>query len=129
MAGILYDARRIKAYERLVELGEASGETRQWCERLWEDIVFYGDLVDELMYFLDNHSLKDSVKCEGYGLTDLYMWQLTKFNIMGDSGKNTELCNKDKMVLWAFRDMADMRKNPEPFIRNMTLGKGMDKEN
>jgi hypothetical protein len=128
MAGILYDARRIKAYERLMELGEISGESRNWCDKLWEDIVFEGDLFDELIYFLDNHYLKDNIKCEGYGLTDLYMWQLNKFNVMGDSGKNTSLCNKDRMVLWAFRDMIDMRKNPEPFIKNMPFGKGMDRE-
>jgi hypothetical protein len=127
MAGILYDARRIKAYDRLVQIGEASGETKQWCDKLWEDIVFQNDLLEEFIYFLDNHCLKDNVKCEGYGLIDLYMWQLNKFNVMGDSGKNTEFCNKDRMVLWAFRDMIDMRKNPEPFIKNMNLGKGMDK--
>jgi hypothetical protein len=127
MAGILYDARRIKAYDRLVQIGEASGETKQWCDKLWEDMVFQNDLLEEFIYFLDNHSLKDNVKCEGYGLIDLYMWQLNKFNVMGDSGKNTEFCNKDRMVLWAFRDMIDMRKNPEPFIKNMNLGKGMDK--
>jgi hypothetical protein len=127
MAGILYDARRIKAYDRLVQIGESSGETKQWCDKLWEDMVFQNDLLEEFIYFLDNHSLKDNVKCEGYGLIDLYMWQLNKFNVMGDSGKNTEFCNKDRMVLWAFRDMIDMRKNPEPFIKNMNLGKGMDK--
>jgi hypothetical protein len=127
MAGILYDARRLKAYDRLVQIGESSGETKQWCDKLWEDMVFQNDLLEEFIYFLDNHSLKDNVKCEGYGLIDLYMWQLNKFNVMGDSGKNTEFCNKDRMVLWAFRDMIDMRKNPEPFIKNMNLGKGMDK--
>jgi hypothetical protein len=127
MAGILYDARRIKAYDRLVQIGESSGETKQWCDKLWEDMVFQNDLLEEFIYFLDNHCLKDNVKCEGYGLIDLYMWQLNKFNVMGDSGKNTEFCNKDRMVLWAFRDMIDMRKNPEPFIKNMNLGKGMDK--
>jgi hypothetical protein len=127
MAGILYDARRLKAYDRLVEIGETSGETRQWCDKLWEDMVFQSDLLEEFIYFLDNHCLKDNVKCEGYGLTDLYMLQLNKFNVMGDSGKNTELCNKDRMVLWAFRDLIDMKKNPEAFISNMKLDAGMDK--
>jgi hypothetical protein len=55
------------------------------------------------------------------------MLQLNKFNVMGDSGKNTELCNKDRMVLWAFRDLIDMKKNPEAFISNMKLDAGMDK--
>lgn len=30
MAGILYDARRVKAYEGLLELGEIAGEPKEW---------------------------------------------------------------------------------------------------
>jgi hypothetical protein len=126
MAGILYDARRIKAYEGLIGLGEISGQSRQWCDALWEEIVFESDLLDELVFYLEKHYLKDNVKCEGYSLTDLYMWQMNKYNIIGDSGKNTDACNKDRLVLKAFRDMVDMRKDPAPFIKKMTNGKGMD---
>jgi hypothetical protein len=126
MAGILYDARRIKAYEGLIGLGEISGQSRQWCDALWEEIVFESDLLDELVFYLEKHYLKDNVKCEGYSLTDLYMWQMNKYNIIGESGKNTDACNKDRLVLKAFRDMVDMRKDPAPFIKKMTNGKGMD---
>jgi hypothetical protein len=126
MAGILYDARRIKAYEGLIELGSISGETKEWCDKLWEELVFESDLLDELVFYLEQHYLKDKVKCEGYSLTDLYIWQMNKYNIIGDSGKNTSACNKDRMVLKAFRDMVDMRKNPAPFIKKLTSGKGMD---
>jgi hypothetical protein len=126
MAGILYDARRIKAYEGLLTLGEMSGEPKEWCDALWEELVFDGGLLDEFVFFLEHHYIKDTVKCEGYSLTDLYIWQMNKYNIIGDSGKNTAECNKDRMVLKAFRDMIDMKKEPEVFIKRMTLGKGMD---
>lgn len=127
MAGILYDARRIKAYEGLLALGEIAGESKQWCDDLWEEIVFQTDLLDELIYYLENRCLKDHVTCHGYCLTDLFVWQMNKYNIIGDTGKNTAACDKDRMVLKAFMDMTKMRKNPEEFIRKLTDGRGMDK--
>ena len=48
MAGILYDARRIKAYEGLMALGELACESRQWCDALWEDLIFDLELIEEL---------------------------------------------------------------------------------
>lgn len=127
MAGILYDARLIKAYEGLQALGETAGETSEWCEALWEEIVFSPDLLEELIFYLDNHYLTEEVKCEGYSMIDLYVWQMNRYNIIGDSGKNTDTCNKDRMVLKAFRDMVNMRKNPDEYIKKMTLGRGMDR--
>ncbi|MBO5033038.1 MAG: hypothetical protein J6C19_13550 [Lachnospiraceae bacterium] len=127
MAGILYDARRIKAYEGLLALGELAGESNQWCDLLWEELVFDQELFEELVFYLEHHYLKDAVHCEGYGLTDLYIWQMNQYNIIGDSGKNTDACNKDRMVLKAFKDMIEMKKEPAPYIRKMTMGRGMDR--
>lgn len=127
MAGILYDARRIKAYEGLLALGEIAGETKQWCDLLWEELVFDKELLEEFVFYLEHHYLKDMVHCEGYGLTDLYIWQMNKYNIIGDSGKNTDACNKDRMVLKAFKDMLEMKKEPATYIKKMTMGKGMDR--
>ena len=88
--------------------------------------MFDRELLDEFVFYLEHHFLRDAVKCEGYGLTDLYIWQMNKYNLIGDSGKNTDVCNKDRMVLKAFRDMIDMKKDPAIYIKRMTLGKGMD---
>lgn len=126
MAGILYDARRIKAYEGLLALGEVAGESEEWCNTLWEELVLDHALYEELVFYLEHHFIKDKVHCAGYGLTDLYIWQMNRYNLIGDSGKNTDACNKDRMVLKALRDMVDMKKNPEAFVRKMTLGRGMD---
>lgn len=128
MAGILYDARRIKAYEGMLALGELAGEDRAWCDALWEEIIFDAELWEELVFYLENHSIKDKMRCEGYGLTDLYIWQMNRYNIIGDSGKNTEACNKERMVLHAFSDMAAMKKNPAAYVKRMTLGRGMDEQ-
>ena len=126
MAGILYDARRIKAYEALLALGEIAEETKAWCDELWAELVLDTALLEELVFFMEHHCLRDKVRCEGYGLTDLYIWQMNRYNIIGDSGKNTAACNKDRMVLHAFRDMVDMKKDPAVYVKRMTMGRGMD---
>ena len=126
MAGIVYDARRIKAYEGLRILGEIADETKEWCDTLWEELVFCPELLEELVFYLEHRCLMDKVRCEGYGLTDLYIWQMNRYNLIGDSGKTTDACNKDRMVLHAFRDMVEMKRNPAAYVRKLTMGRGMD---
>ena len=63
MAGILYDARRIKAYEGMLALGELAGEDKAWCDALWEEIIFDAELLDELVFYLENHSIMYKMKC------------------------------------------------------------------
>lgn len=127
MSGILYDARLVKAFEKLKTLGRTADMTDEWCEKFWKEIVFSQDLLEELVFYLDHHYLTDKVNCEGYSLTDLYVWQMDRYNLIGDWGKNTSACNKDRMVLNAFMDMAQMRKNPAEYIKRLTSGRGMDR--
>ena len=126
MNGILYDARRIKAYEGFQALGKYAGKDTGWLEDLWTELVLDEDLIMEFMYYLDHHTLLDRVKCRGYGLTDLYVWQMDRYNLIRDIGKNTEACNKEAMVLNAFRTMLDMQKDPEGYLKRLTAGTGMD---
>ncbi len=125
--GILYDARKVKAYDGLLAVGKAVGFDEEWCDRLWTEIMTSEELYEELVYYLENHSLAEKMKCCGYSLIDLYVWQMNRYNIIGDSGKNTDACNKDRMVLKAFYDMAQMQRDPEGFIKKLTEGRGMDK--
>ena len=127
MAGIVYDARRIKAYEGLLAVGEIAGQPKEWCDMLWGEIIVAPELLEELIYYLEHHCLTEHVKCCGYSMIDLYVWQMNRYNIIGDSGKNTDTCNKDRMVLKAFYDMAQMKKSPDEYIKKLTLGRGMDK--
>ncbi len=126
MNGILYDARRIKAYEGFLALGEYAGRDAEWMEALWAELVADAALMKEFMYYLDHHGFLDELKCRGYALTDLYVWQMDRYNLIRDIGKNTSVCNKEAMVLNAFCTMADMQKNPEEYLRRLTAGTGMD---
>lgn len=74
MSGILYDARKVMAYQRLIQLGEYAGKSSDFLENLWTGLLPDEELMKEFMYYLDHHTLLDQVKCRGYALTDLYVW-------------------------------------------------------
>lgn len=126
MRGIVYDARRIKAWEGMLALGEYAGKDEAWILRLWERLVMDHELMKEFMYYLDHHTLLDKAKCRGYALTDLYVWQMDRYNLIRDIGKNTVCCNKEAMVLNAFDTMLEMKKDPDTYVRRLTEGTGMD---
>lgn len=126
MNGIVYDARRIKAYEGLMALGEYAGKDAAWLDGLWQGLVADAGQMKEFMYYLDHHTFCDKDRCRGYGLTDLYVWQMDRYNLVREIGKNTEACNKEAMVLNAFRTMQQMKKEPEAYVRKLTSGVGMD---
>lgn len=127
MKGILYDARKMKAYECLTSLGRYAGMERKWIDELWRDTMALPELYAELIYYLENHGFRDNFKYEGYSLTDLYVWQMNKYNLIKDLGKNTSECNKETMVLRAFRTMIELMKSPEEYLKRLSEGKGMDR--
>ena len=126
MSGIVYDARRVKAYEGLMALGQYAGKEEEWLNRLWEKLIPDNGLMKEFMYYLDYHTFCDEDRCRGYALTDLYVWQMDRYNLIRDIGKNTESCNKEAMVLNAFYTMTEMKKDPDTYVRRLTAGQGMD---
>lgn len=127
MAGIVYDARRIKAYEGLQELCVLAGEEEGWGDELWRELLADGGLMKEMIYYLEHHCLDGSYRLEGYSLIDLFIWQMDLYNLIADSGKNTAYCNKERMVLKAFRTMTEMKKDPAHYKRLLSDRFGMDK--
>ena len=127
MAGILYDARKIKAYEALLELCELAGEDETWGNELWSELLGDSALMEEMVYYLDHHCLEGSYRFEGYTLIDLFVWQMDLYNLIADSGKNTESCNKERMVLKAFHTMTEIKKDPAHYKRLLSDRFGMDK--
>lgn len=127
MQGILYDARRIKAYESLHKLGRYAGQEKEWMEGLWAELLAQPELYMEMVYYLENHALLDRFKFRGYSLTDLYVWQMDRYNLARDSGKNTAECNKEALVLRAFYTMADFMRSPEEYARRLGESPGMDR--
>ena len=96
---IIFDARRMMAYERLKELGTMAGKTEDYLEELWAEFIADGELMGAFAYYLDNHSLFDGIECKGYGLTDLYFYNMRSYEVGHDAGKNYADCDKEALVL------------------------------
>lgn len=128
MAGdILLDARRIMAFDAFCKLGDYAGRDKEFLDNLWNELVEEPKLMKEFMYYVDHHNFSGEALCRGYGMTDLYVFQMSRYNLIRDVGKNTSACNKESMVLGAFHDMACMIKEPEKYVRKLSDGPGMDR--
>ncbi len=126
-SNIIIATSKIKTCEFFYELCDFCGYDREWSDDLWKDIVVDPDMYDEFAYYAANHTLKDSFDICGYSLTDLYVFQMDKYNLIREIGKNTADCNKERMVLNAFRMMIDMKEDPETYVRRLEEGRGEDR--
>lgn len=127
MKGILYDATKVKvcqAFYAICSYAELPGE---WTDKLWMDILSERQIYEELVYYIEHHTFLDKLKVCGYSLCDLYVWQMSRYNLIKDTGKNSRTCNKEKMAMQAFRTMADMIKSPEEYRKKLEEGQGTDK--
>ena len=125
-SAIIFDQSRLKVYDGLLRLCEYAGQSEVWCNTLWGELLTDVQLYGAFVYYLEHHELPETPKCEGYSLTDCYVWQMEQDNLRRDTGKNTGQCNKEDMVLQAFMTMAQMKRTPEKYIRKFNDGRGMD---
>ncbi|MCR5507376.1 MAG: hypothetical protein K6F34_01680 [Lachnospiraceae bacterium] len=125
--GILYDARKLKALEFLTALGEYAGKDAEFTQQLWTELINDGRLYDEFVYYADNHTFLDELKIRGYSMSDIYVWQMDKYNIVRELGKNPGSCNKETLVLNAFMEMAAMKRDPDEYVKRIESGKGNDR--
>lgn len=117
----------LKTYECLQELVAYADKDDAYINELWQGLLQDEALMKEFQYYLEKHTLLDAYKCEGYGLTDIYVWEMSRYNLYHDIGKNTDGCDKDALVLETFYDMVELKKNPKAYIRRLTEDPGMDK--
>ena len=119
MGTIIYDARRVKGYEYLKELCAYANRDETFQENLWKELAVDGDLMKEFAHYADHQTILDEMKCEGYTLTALYVWQIEHHNLMQDYGKNGADCNKVAMILDSLYMMAQLKKNPEDYLKRL----------
>ena len=126
-ANIIIATAKIKACDFFYDLCESCGYEKEWADALWGDIISDDEIFSELVYYMAHHTLKDSVNVCGYSLTDLYVFQMDRYNLVREIGKNTAECNKERMVLNAFRMLVDMKADPETYLRRLEEGRGEDR--
>ncbi len=123
---IIISTSRIKTCEGFYELCEYAGLSKDFADNLWTELLLDPAIYDEFVFYLENHTFKDSFKISGYSLSDLYVWQMDKYNLIREIGKNPVSCNKETLVMNAFKTLADMKKNPEVYVKRIESGRGMD---
>ncbi len=124
---IILSTSKIKSCELFYELFDYCRYDKDWTDSLWGDIVTDPEMYEEFVYYANNHTLKDSFDVCGYSLTDLYVFQMDKYNLIREIGKNPVDCNKERMVLNAFRMMIDMKADPETYVKRIEEGRGEDR--
>lgn len=127
MQGILYDATKIKVCQAFYEICDYAELSREWANGMWVDILSNRQLYKELTYYIEHHTFLDEMKVCGYSLCDLYVWQMNRYNLIKDTGKNSRTCNKEKMAMLAFGTMMNLLKNPEEYRKRLEEGQGTDK--
>ena len=125
--GILYDARKLKAMEFLNDLCKYAGKGDDFANSLWTEFLNDEELYREFVYYADNHTFLDEMKISGYSMSDLYVWQMDRYNIVRELGKNPTACNKETLVLNAFMEMSNMKRDPETYVLRIESGKGNDR--
>lgn len=127
MAGILYDARKVKAFEVLQMLCEGAEESAETQNQLWQLLLEDSELYTEFLYYVEHHALLGKMNVCGYTLLDLFVLEMDSYNLLHDQGKNTASCNKEAMILHAFLTMAELKKDPEKYLKKFSKGSGMDR--
>ena len=101
MANIIYDARKIKLMEAVKELSDLVGNSDEWFNSFWSLVMENENIYEELLYYIDHHDLLCSYTIENYSIVDLFVWQMSNYDLLHDTGKNDASCCKEAMVLFA----------------------------
>lgn len=127
MQGIIYDATKIKVCKAFYEICDYAELSVSWADELWKNILTYPQVYEELVYYIEHHTFLDKLKVSNYSLCDLYVWQMSRYNLIKDTGKNPRTCNKEKMAMQAFRTMAELLADPEKNLKKLEYGQGTDR--
>ncbi len=87
MQGIVYDATRVKVCKAFYEICDYAEFARERTDALWMEILSRKQVYRELIYYIAHHTFSDQLKVCGYGLCDLYVWQMNRYNLIKDTGK------------------------------------------
>lgn len=124
---IVVDTTKFKIRGYLDDLCRYAGMSPEWTDDLWMELIADAELYEEFIYYLEHHTFLDKMKVEGYELSDIYVWQMDKYNLIREIGKNPENCNKETIVMNAFMTMSKMKKDPETYIKKLESGRGNDR--
>ena len=112
MAHMILATEKLRFYEELGKLCDKASLPCSFCDALWQDLLTYKDLYDELLFYLEQGEIKDTAEVGGETLSDFYVRELRHYNVAHDSGKNGPDCDKNRILLLAVRGMLNKKIHP-----------------
>ena len=127
MGNIIIASEKLKLFDLVGDWAEYAGYDTEWTNDFWQDLLLNPEVYEEFLYYVDHEDFLCKYKYNGQYITDIFIWEMRKYNIKTDRGKNYADCDKVEMVLNAFRTMLDMKENSERIINAMENKNGGDK--
>ncbi len=113
-------------HQYIGNLSVYAGESEDYAEDLWKRISKSNGLLRELAYYHDYGKFLSEYKIAGYTLVDILVWQVDHFKAYLDRPEEINRYRKEKLLLQSFDIMAQMEKNPKPYVDKMTGETGTD---
>ena len=126
MSNLVIAGEKLKLYEYLTSLCAYVQYTDEWRDQFWERLLKEEKIYLEFLYYADHQDFQCKCKIDGYSVIDILVWQMRKYNVRTDRGKNGADCDKMAMVLESFRTMLDMVQNGSKIEWSMEMNNGMD---
>lgn len=127
MNNIIIASEKLKLYDLVNKWAGYSGYTNEWADKFWKDLLLNSEVYEEFLYYIDHEDFLCKYSYNGQYITDIFIWEMRKYNIKTDRGKNYADCDKVEMILNAFRTMLDMKDNGEKVVNDMENKNGGDK--
>ena len=124
---IIISTEKIKLYERLSQICEQIGYTDEWKDDFWLKLLENPDVYEEFLYYAQNGSFLCRNKVGDQSVVDITVWEMRKYNVRRDRGKNGPDCDKTAMVMEAFSSMMKLKEDPDAMMRRLESNGGMDR--
>jgi len=125
MNQIFFDNSKIKAYECITKMCELTGETDEWREDFWSRLLLHPSIYRELVYYIEHNDFLCEYKVGDMSIIDIFVWQMKRYNLHMDIGKNDANCDKSRMVLDAVQAFMQL-DDEQGQNRNRDFDEGMD---
>ncbi len=126
MAGLIIASEKIRLYEYLTQLCSYIQYTDEWRDAFWEDLLKNDAVYNEFLYWADKGDFLLACSVGGQTIIDILVWEMRKYNVRLDRGKNGPDCDKQAMVMEAFREMLDSCADGGRLEWSMEMRNGMD---
>lgn len=115
--------------EYVMALAVQVDKGEEYGERLWQEIRQSGGLLQELAYYHDYGKFLCRYSVAGYTLADVLVWQVDHFKLYMDRPGEMNRYRQERLLLAAFETLAEMEKDPVPYVEKMGGESGQDAAN